>query len=86
MGSPQGALASRVYVVSWDLRDVQTLVGPYSSKVESLALTFRSTRRAAQEEVPSWSNLRLFSAGGGSELIEWDIEQGCVKVCYVPVA
>ncbi|KAI0336048.1 WD40 repeat-like protein [Cubamyces sp. BRFM 1775] len=62
---------------AWVVR--KTLVGPYPSKVESLALTFRSPRRAAQEEVPSWSNLRLFSAGGGSELVEWDIEQGCIK-------
>ncbi|KAI8995336.1 WD40 repeat-like protein [Trametes punicea] len=62
---------------AWVVR--KTLVGPYPSKVESLALTFRSPRRAAQEEVPSWSNLRLFSAGGGSELVEWDIERGCIK-------
>ncbi|TFK90207.1 WD40 repeat-like protein [Polyporus arcularius HHB13444] len=62
---------------AWVVR--KTLVGPYPSKVESLALTFRSPRRAAQEDVASWSNLRLFSAGGGSELVEWDIEQGCVK-------
>ncbi|KAI0768510.1 WD40 repeat-like protein [Trametes elegans] len=62
---------------AWVVR--KTLVGPYPSKVESLALTFRSPRRAAQEEVPSWSNLRLFSAGGGSELVEWDIEKGCIK-------
>ncbi|KAI0735408.1 WD40 repeat-like protein [Earliella scabrosa] len=62
---------------AWVVR--KTLVGPYPSKVESLALTFRSPRRAAQEDVPSWSNLRLFSAGGGSELVEWDIEKGCIK-------
>ncbi|KAI0359174.1 WD40 repeat-like protein [Trametes cingulata] len=62
---------------AWVVR--KTLVGPYPSKVESLALTFRSPRKAAQEEIPSWSNLRLFSAGGGSELVEWDIEKGCIK-------
>ncbi|KAL1952190.1 hypothetical protein VTO73DRAFT_1339 [Trametes versicolor] len=62
---------------AWVVR--KTLVGPYPSKVESLALTFRSPRKAAQEEIPSWSNLRLFSAGGGSELVEWDIERGCIK-------
>ncbi|TBU35023.1 WD40 repeat-like protein [Dichomitus squalens] len=62
---------------AWVVR--KTLIGPYPSKVESLALTFRSSRRAAQEEVPSWSNLRLFSAGGGSELVEWDIEKGNIK-------
>ncbi|KAI0651628.1 WD40 repeat-like protein [Trametes meyenii] len=62
---------------AWVVR--KTLVGPYPSKVESLALTFRSLRRAVQEEIPSWSNLRLFSAGGGSELVEWDVEKGCIK-------
>ncbi|KAI0757231.1 WD40 repeat-like protein [Daedaleopsis nitida] len=61
---------------AWVVR--KTLVGPYPSKVELLAITFRSPRRAAQEDVPSWSNLRLFSSGGGSELVEWDIEKGCV--------
>ncbi|KAM5538245.1 hypothetical protein V8D89_008132 [Ganoderma adspersum] len=62
---------------AWVVR--KTLIGPYPSKVESLALTFRSPQRASEEEVPSWSNLRLFSAGGGSELVEWDIEKGCIK-------
>ncbi|KAI0762616.1 WD40 repeat-like protein [Fomes fomentarius] len=61
---------------AWVVR--KTLVGPYPSKAESLALTLRSPRRAAQEDVASWSNLRLFSAAGGSELVEWDIEKGCV--------
>ncbi|KAI1797668.1 WD40 repeat-like protein [Ganoderma leucocontextum] len=62
---------------AWVVR--KTLIGPYPSKVESLALAFRSPRRASEEEIPSWSNLRLFSAGGGSELVEWDIEKGCIK-------
>ena len=51
--------------------------------MESLALTLSSPRRASGEEVPSWSNLRLFSAGGGSELVEWDIEKGCIQVCSI---
>ncbi|KAH9921964.1 WD40 repeat-like protein [Epithele typhae] len=72
-GSNPRSPASQAWVVH------KTLAGPYSSKVESLALTFRSPRRAAQEDIPSWSNLRLFSAGGGSELVEWDIEKGCIK-------
>ncbi|KAI0824120.1 WD40 repeat-like protein [Trametes gibbosa] len=62
---------------AWVVR--KTLVGPYPSKVESLALTFRSPKKASQEDIPSWSNLRLFSSGGGSELVEWDIEKGCIK-------
>ncbi|OBZ79661.1 U3 small nucleolar RNA-associated protein 4 [Grifola frondosa] len=55
----------------------KTLSGPCPSKVESLAFTIRFPD--SEDEVPSWSNLRLFSAGGGSELAEWDIERGCIK-------
>lgn len=50
------------------------------SKVDSLAFTIKSPEEIASEEVPSWSNLRLFSAGGGSELAEWDIEKGTIRV------
>lgn len=50
------------------------------SKVDSLAFTIKSPDEIASDEVPSWSNLRLFSAGGGSELAEWDIEKGTIRV------
>ncbi|OCH96584.1 YVTN repeat-like/Quino protein amine dehydrogenase [Obba rivulosa] len=62
---------------AWVVR--KTLPGPYPSKVESLALTIRYPYRLAEDEVPKTENLRLFSAGGGSDLIEWDIGQSCVK-------
>ena len=32
------------------------------------------------EDVPSCSDLRLFSAGGGSELLEWDLDRASVRV------
>jgi U3 small nucleolar RNA-associated protein 4 len=32
------------------------------------------------DDVPSCSDLRLFSAGGGNELLEWDIDTASVKV------
>ena len=60
---------------------IQTLSGPYMSKVDSLAFTIKYPDEVAAGEVPSWSNLRLFSAGGGSELAEWDIENGTIRVC-----
>ncbi|EMD41715.1 hypothetical protein CERSUDRAFT_146940 [Gelatoporia subvermispora B] len=62
---------------AWVVR--KTLPGPQPSKVESLALTVRYPYRLAEDEVPSTSNLRLFSAGGGSDLVEWDIEQSSIK-------
>ncbi|KAI0082243.1 WD40 repeat-like protein [Panus rudis PR-1116 ss-1] len=57
----------------------KTLVGPYGSKVDSLAFTIRYPDQVGTDELPSWSNLRLFSAGGGNELAEWDIEKGCIR-------
>ena len=32
--------------------------------------------------MPSWRDLRLFSAGGGGDLAEWDIEHGSIRVRY----
>ncbi|KII93432.1 hypothetical protein PLICRDRAFT_152118 [Plicaturopsis crispa FD-325 SS-3] len=57
----------------------KTLSGPHPSKVDSIAFTIRYPERLGPDAVPSWSDLRLFSSGGGSELIEWDIERGCVR-------
>ena len=58
---------------------METLPGPTPSKVDSLALTLRDAT-APQESAPSMSQLRLFSAGGGSELLEWNMEEGVVAV------
>ena len=58
----------------------QTLPGPYPSKVDSLAFVIRHPDDLEPDDVPIQSDLRLFSSGGGSELIEWDLERGCIRV------
>ncbi|KAH7921958.1 WD40 repeat-like protein [Leucogyrophana mollusca] len=62
---------------AWQVR--KTLSGPCPSKVDSLAFTLRYPDTLASDSIPSCSDLRLFSSGGGSELIEWDILRGCVR-------
>ncbi|KAI0067866.1 WD40 repeat-like protein [Artomyces pyxidatus] len=62
---------------AWVVR--KTLSGLNPSKVDSLALTIRFPHTLAAEDVPSVADLRLFSTGGGSELIEWDMERGSVR-------
>ena len=59
----------------------QTLPGPRPSKVDSLALTIRYPDMIHLATIPSSSDLRLFSSGGGSELLEWDITRSIVRVC-----
>lgn len=56
------------------------MYGPNPSKVDSLVLTLRYPHLVAFNEVPALADLRLFSAGGGSELVEWDIPSGTVLV------
>ncbi|KAJ7783542.1 WD40-repeat-containing domain protein [Mycena maculata] len=56
-----------------------TLAGPYPSKVDSLVFVIRHPGDLASDAVPSCSELRLFSSGGGSELLEWDMDRGCVR-------
>ena len=48
--------------------------------MESLAFAIRDRDAVSEDQVPSLSQLRLFSTGGGSDLIEWDIEKGCIRV------
>ncbi|KAJ7786079.1 quinon protein alcohol dehydrogenase-like superfamily [Mycena metata] len=62
---------------AWAIRT--TLAGPYPSKVDSLAFAIRHPGDLTTEAVPSCSELRLFSSGGGSELLEWDMNRGCVR-------
>ncbi|KAF8895039.1 WD40-repeat-containing domain protein [Gymnopilus junonius] len=57
----------------------KTLPGPYPSKVDSLAFAIRHPDDLQEDAVPVQTNLRLFSSGGGSELIEWDLERGCIR-------
>ncbi|KAJ7102153.1 WD40-repeat-containing domain protein [Mycena belliarum] len=62
---------------AWVIR--ATLSGPYPSKVDSIVFAIRHPGDIPAESVPSCSDLRLFSSGGGSEVLEWDIDRGCVR-------
>ncbi|VDB99402.1 unnamed protein product [Peniophora sp. CBMAI 1063] len=62
---------------AWTVR--KTLAGPCPSKVDSLALAIRYPWKFDQDGVPSLTDLRLFSAGGGTELLEWDPVRAEVK-------
>jgi len=71
---------SSALIASLTFACLQTLPGPYPSKVDSLAFAIRYPDDLDPEEVPKQSDLRLFSSGGGSELVEWDLERGCIRV------
>ena len=58
----------------------QTLPGPVPSKVDSLAFAIRDPENLASDDVPLIRDLRLFSSGGGSDLAEWDLDRGCIRV------
>ena len=44
-------------------------------------LALKSPDDLKEDDVPSVSDLRLFSTGGGSELTEWDMVHGTIRVC-----
>ncbi|KAF9557862.1 WD40 repeat-like protein [Agrocybe pediades] len=73
MGAEGESKCSQAWVVR------KTLPGPYPSKVDSLAFVIRHPDDLGPNDVPKQSDLRLFSSGGGSELIEWDLEKGCIR-------
>jgi len=58
----------------------QTLSGSNPSKVDSLTLTLKRPDDLHEDDIPSLSDLRLFSSGGGSELTEWDMVHGTIRV------
>ena len=64
-------------------KDIQTLSGPYPSKVDSIAFVIRHPDDLDADDVPSCSDLRLFSSGGGSEVLEWDTHLGHVRVSKI---
>ncbi|KAF7794114.1 hypothetical protein EIP86_005244 [Pleurotus ostreatoroseus] len=72
-GSEQELQAPQAWVVR------KTIAGPYPSKVDSLAFTLRNSDLLPADETPKFADLRLFSAGGGSELAEWDLERSCIR-------
>ena len=55
---------------------LQVFAAPVPSKVDTLVLTLRDHHAAVDG---SYRSLRLFSMGGGSELLEWDLDKGIVK-------
>jgi hypothetical protein len=59
---------------------LQTLSGVNPSKVDSLALTLKRPDDLHEDDIPSLPDLRLFTSGGGSELIEWDMVHGTIRV------
>lgn len=84
LGGQKGmfALASLICVTD-RFKYMKTLAGPYPSKVDSLAFAIKFPDSLGEDEVPTVSNLRLFSAGGSSELVEWDLQRACVRVCVL---
>ncbi|KAJ7597673.1 WD40-repeat-containing domain protein [Mycena floridula] len=70
-GEPNETQSSQAWVVR------KTLPGLFPSKVDALAFSIRNPDEKA--DVPSLSNLRLFSSGGGPELLEWDLSTSRVR-------
>ncbi|KAH9937471.1 WD40-repeat-containing domain protein [Fomitopsis serialis] len=62
---------------AWAVR--KTIPGPSPSKVDCLAFTIKNPDQVGEGGVPTLANLRLFSAGGSSELVEWDLERSCIR-------
>lgn len=50
------------------------------SKIDALALSIRDPHLVPEDSVPENSNLRLFSTGGSSELVEWNLNSGVILV------
>ncbi|KXN83554.1 U3 small nucleolar RNA-associated protein 4 [Leucoagaricus sp. SymC.cos] len=88
-GSEQSVQCSQAWVVRkvsncvcrsfFAMLIMQTMPGPYPSKVDSLTFVIRHPDDFDADDVPSISDLRLFSSGGGSELLEWSLEKSYVK-------
>ena len=48
--------------------------------MDSLAFAIRYPDDLGPDDVPTQAQLRLFSSGGGTDLIEWDLNRGCIRV------
>lgn len=48
--------------------------------MDSLAFTIRDPDLVPADQTPALSDLRLFGTGGGTDLAEWDIERGTIRV------
>ncbi|KAG8994177.1 U3 small nucleolar RNA-associated protein, partial [Tulasnella sp. 427] len=75
-GGPTDDLAPQ----AWTLK--RTLTGPLRSKVESIAFALRSPRRHDLRNPPGLSDFRLFSSGGGTDLVEWDLTTASIMKTY----
>jgi len=91
--APQAWVVRKVCVQSFSYWSVplkqflpQTLSGPNPSKVDSLALSLKRPDDLKEDDVPSLADLRLFSTGGGTELIEWDMVHGAIRVRDNPIS
>ncbi len=86
--APQGWVVRKVSSYLYNFHYVKlkhstkTIPGPFQSNVDSLAFTLRNPDQLSSDETPSLADLRLFSAGGGSELAEWDLERLCIRVRF----
>ncbi|KAH7104113.1 WD40 repeat-like protein [Auriculariales sp. MPI-PUGE-AT-0066] len=61
---------------SWVLHKI--LYAPVPSKVDNLIWVLRDPNSLRPGQTPILDDLRLFSAGGGSELLEWNLESGTI--------
>ncbi|KIO27849.1 hypothetical protein M407DRAFT_14831 [Tulasnella calospora MUT 4182] len=75
-GGPSDELAPQ----AWTLKKI--LTGPLRSKVESLAFALRRPRQHSLQTPPVLSDLRLFSSGGGTDLVEWDTSTSTIMRTY----
>lgn len=90
--APQAWVVRKVRVQSFSFWSValkqilpQTLSGANPSKVDSLSLALKHPDDLKDDDVPSLTDLRLFSSGGGSELTEWDMVHGAIRVRDNPI-
>ncbi|KAG8997306.1 U3 small nucleolar RNA-associated protein [Tulasnella sp. JGI-2019a] len=76
---------------AWVLRKI--FPGPVDSKVDSLAFAYRdptrffrpspeSQGRGRNTPAPTLMDLRMFSSGGGTDIIEWDLCSGLILRTY----
>ncbi|KAG8903326.1 U3 small nucleolar RNA-associated protein [Tulasnella sp. 403] len=71
-----GAATQSFSPQAWALRKV--LPGLQNGKIESLAFSIRQPRRFSLNNPPSLHDLRLFSTGGGTDVLEWDLLAGTI--------
>ncbi|CED84141.1 WD40 repeat protein [Phaffia rhodozyma] len=57
---------------------LKRLVPPKSTKIDSLVFTLRRSFIASGRRIAGLGDVRLFSSGGSSDLVEWDLTNGSV--------